>query len=237
MPVATSHRSRFPLTFGLAMLAILLAGFGPSFFFRPLTDRPHLPAYLVVHAVAGTAWFVLFLAQVTLAAQRQLQWHRQLGMLGIALAVVFVTTGVQSTLAFTHKLVERGDFVATNGSGEAFVYWAIATSYGGLLMFTTLLATALLYRRRPEVHGRLMLLATSGLMGPAVARMIGWVHALPSPLMIATLLFLAAIIVHDVRTRGRPHMATVIGGLYAYGLVATLVFSGFGRWVYSMAAS
>lgn len=235
MSIATSRHSRFPLLFGLSLLAVLLVGFGPSFFFRAWTSRPDLPAYLVVHGLAGTAWFALFIAQLVLASRGQLQWHRQLGMFGLLIAAIFVVTGIQSTLAFTHKLVEQGNFIATNGAGETFVYWAISVSYGGMAVFVCMLAAALYFRRRPQVHGRLMLLATAGLLGPAMARVVGRFVALPNPLLSLTAVFLVALIVRDVRMRGRPHLATVLGGIFQFGSFAAFMLSGFGKWVMTQA--
>jgi hypothetical protein len=237
MPATTTNRPAFVPLFGLAMLVILLLGFGPSFYWRPATDRAALPVYLIVHGIAGTAWFVLFVVQALLAGRRQLHWHRRLGITGIGLALVIIVSGAQATLAFTERMVQQGDFMAANGSGERFVEWAIGTSYGGILIFGGLLAAALLLRHSPAAHGRLMLLATTGLLGPAVSRMVGWFAPLPNPVMAVTLLLLVAMLVHDMRTRGRPHVATVLGGLFAYGSIIALNVAGLGAWVLTKASS
>lgn len=230
MSFAYKIRSPFAPAFGLAMLVVLVVGFGPSFFFRPWSGRPALPMSLVLHGIAGTAWFALFIAQALLVAKRRVVVHRRLGIAGVVIALLVVVTGAQATLAFTRTLIARGDFVAANGTGEEFVYWALATSWGGLAMFAVLVGVALALRRRPPVHGRLMLLATSGLVGPAAARIVGWFAPLPTPWMAVTFVFLATLVVHDVRTRGRPHVATIAGGAFSYGLIGALMAVDFGRW-------
>jgi ABC-type Na+ efflux pump permease subunit len=182
-----------------------------------------------VHGMAGTAWFALFVTQVVLAARGKLQWHRQLGIVGVGIAVVLLVSGVQSTYVFTQKLAAQGNLVATNGSGPAFVHWAIAVSYGGLLAFTGTVAVAIACRRRRDVHSRLMLLATAGLLGPAVSRVVGWFQPLPSPFMAVLTVFLITMIVYDIRTRGRPHIATVLGGLWMYGVITAFMAFGVGE--------
>ena len=83
--------------------------------------------------------------------------------------------------------------------------------------------------QRPEIHKRLMLLATVSMIPPAIARLffavsvgIGpglrpglgpprTVESVLMPGLIADALILAGVI-YDMRTRGRPHPAYLIGG-------------------------
>ena len=78
--------------------------------------------------------------------------------------------------------------------------------------------------RRPETHKRLMLLAGISLLDAAVARWFLTFLAPPGPpgpppvavtlphALVAYLLLVVAI-VHDWRTRGRPHPVYVYGGI------------------------
>jgi hypothetical protein len=82
--------------------------------------------------------------------------------------------------------------------------------------------------RRPEIHKRLMLLAAISILDAAVARWFLTFLAPPGPpgpppvavtippAFVAYLLLVVAM-VHDWRTRGRPHLVYVTGGL---GLIA-----------------
>ena len=97
------------------------------------------------------------------------------------------------------------------------------TLFGGFVF------AAILYVSRPEIHKRLMLLATVSMLAPAIARVsfalsagiapalrpgLGpprTVDGVPLPALIADLLIVAGVI-YDMRTRGRPQPAYFIGG-------------------------
>ena len=96
-------------------------------------------------------------------------------------------------------------------------------SFTAIAFFAIVVTLALVNVRRPEVHKRLMLLATVSILQAPVAR---WflmalrppdaVGAPPvavsiAPGFVVDLLIVAAMI-FDWRTRGRPHRVYVIGG-------------------------
>jgi len=61
------------------------------------------------------------------------------------------------------------------------------------------------------------------------ARIASWFGEIPNPVL--TILFLGiagAVIVHDVRTRGRPHWATICGVLLVLGLTLGFRLAGVG---------
>jgi hypothetical protein len=101
-----------------------------------------------------------------------------------------------------------------------------------MVLFALFVAAALVCASRPEMHKRLMILATITILppapssgGPALlrherrhrtrARPSGGpprtVESVLMSALVADLLILAAI-VYDVRTRGRPHPVYLIGG-------------------------
>ena len=97
------------------------------------------------------------------------------------------------------------------------------TLFGGFVF------VAILYVSRPEIHKRLMLLATVSMLAPAIARVLFAVsvgigpglrpglgpprsiESVLMPALIADALIVAGVI-YDMRTRGRPHPAYLIGG-------------------------
>ena len=93
----------------------------------------------------------------------------------------------------------------------------------GIAFFAVVFALAIASIRRPDTHKRLMLLAGISLLDAAVARWFLTFLAPPGPAgpppvpvtippaIIAYLLLVVAI-VHDWRTRGRPHPVYVYGG-------------------------
>jgi hypothetical protein len=97
---------------------------------------------------------------------------------------------------------------APTDAGLAFAIVPFAT----VIVFPVLVGVALLYRRQPEDHKRLMRIATQELVTAGVARIPG---AGSMPLFfVLTDLGLAAILLYDVLVRGRPHSATVWGGAF-----------------------
>src|SRR5258708_7579484 len=85
---------------------------------------------------------------------------------------------------------------------------------GDILVFAILVSAAFYFRRQADVHKRLMLLATIGILPAAVAR---WPFAFIQqygPLAFFGLsdLFIVPCLIYDLLTRGRPHRATVLGG-------------------------
>src|SRR5690242_3475988 len=87
-----SRRTRwFFVSISLVLLVIVGVGFARSFYLRNLLGVRHstsLPAYIVVHGVVLTLWFLLFLCQTLLASAGRVQLHRSLGIAGVTLAAI-----------------------------------------------------------------------------------------------------------------------------------------------------
>lgn len=185
----------FFLTMALAMLITVIAGFGPSYFWRS-SDAPPLTPLLQVHGLSATLWVLLFLAQVGLVATNRLAVHRSLGVAGVAIALGLFVTG---------WLIS----VVTRGWTDRLVF-----SAGALLMFAGYLLAALNQRRNPGAHKRLMLLATLSVLAPAIARLgLPFVAHNSFGPNFATLAFLVPLALYDLGTLGRLHPASMWGGL------------------------
>jgi MFS family permease len=149
--------------FGMALvlLALLAAGFSPTFYARDVSAMGPLPSPVLVHGLAGTAWVVLFATQVALVATRRVAWHRRAGWVAAVVTVVFVVSGALVTAALershgTEPLTWRAPHVFTNGAP--------------LTLFALLVAAGISQRSRPARHKRLMLLAAVVLAPPAIGR-------------------------------------------------------------------
>ncbi len=144
---------------------IVLVGFGRTYYFKGLfgTTRP-LPSSLVhLHGLVMTAWVVLFVVQVRLASSKRIHRHQQLGYAGIGLGALIIATGLPTALR-----------AAKYGSASAppaippLSFLLVPTF--DLLIFALLFGAAILYRRRPAAHKRLMLLTAVNFLPPALAR-------------------------------------------------------------------
>ena len=140
---------------------IVLAGFARTYYLKGFFATPALPSLIVhLHGIIMTAWVVLFIVQVTLVARRQTKLHQRLGILGAGLAALVFVVGILTAL----YAAARG---ATPGP-PALSFLIIPL--GDMVIFAILIGAALYYRRRLDIHKRLMLLAAINLLVPAIAR-------------------------------------------------------------------
>ena len=185
----------------VALLITAIAGFGPTYFFKPFHPSPPLSPLLHVHVLVFTAWLVLLIVQSGLIRADRTDLHRRLGMFGAALAVVVVFLG----LAVAREAARRG--VSADGMTPlAFMIFPL----GQTLLFGGFIGVGLWNRRRPELHRRLILLGTICMMTPAISRMVDKRSVLA---MFLTLGFVVVAMIHDWLSRRRVHPVYIIGGV------------------------
>jgi hypothetical protein len=227
------RRRLFFVGAAIFFLLIVFLGFAPTFYLEPIfhatpaPDRngniPAVPLYLYVHGAVMTVWYALFLVQSTLIARRHVEFHRRLGVAGAVLTVAVVSMGAFTTLGLPHHIRsaygldagEMAQYVAQHGT--SFVVVLDLLTLGLVSLFVTV---AILQRRRPEIHGRLMFLSFLATIGPALSTGRTFGAAVASVLhvgfflgFVVTALVLAGLAMHDLRTRRRVHPVTVVGAL------------------------
>jgi hypothetical protein len=191
------------------MVLAVFIGFSRSYYLKGLYGTPALPALYHVHGFLFSAWMAFLVVQTGLVASRRTAVHRRLGVAGGVLALAMTAAAIAMTLDLARRMA-----AAPTTDGLAFTIVPFFT----VIVFPVLVGIALLYRRQPEVHKRLMLIATLELVTAGVARIPG---AGSMPLFfVLTDVGLVAILAYDVITRRRPHAATVWGGLF---LIATQI--------------
>ena len=207
-------RDRFFLCMSGALLLILLIGFSPTLYLRLFFDVPAIPFYLHVHGATVTAWFVWLIFQASLVNVRRVDIHRRAGIAGALLGVAVVPAGLMATLNVVGRVPEMGFEL------EPIIYfitWVVWANFHMLLGFVGFLATALLLRRRADIHKRLMLLAAMSLMAPPLARIsgfFGWVLEAEITFVTVTgLLLPVPVVLHDLVAEKRLHKATLLGGI------------------------
>src|SRR5262245_30372404 len=203
-----THRAFFT---GLSLLMVLavFVGFSRSYYLKGLYGTPALPALFHLHGFLFTTWMVFLVVQTGLVATRRTPFHRRLGGAGGVLALAMTI----AAMAMTRDLAQRSAAAPTD-IGLAFTIVPFFT----VIVFPVLVGIALLYRRQPDVHKRLMLIATLELVTAGVARIPG---AGSMPLFfVLTDVGLLAMLVYDLGSRRRLHPATLWGGLF---LIATQV--------------
>lgn len=211
----------FFFSLALVLLMIVAVGFARSFYLRPIfaAGRPGsvtLPTYIVLHGIALTLWFLLFLFQTLLARFGRVRLHRSLGAAGVVLAAVLfglsMLVVVRSVVRET-ALVVLGDMAL-------------------LILFAILIVASVRFHRKPEVHKRLMAIASVSIVAPAIARWPGALALLPLSVLVPQFVLFTSLIVYDVISRRRIHPSTAWGmALYivAVGITIPLAMSKFGH--------
>lgn len=201
-------RSRFYVAIGTFMCAIVLIGFWPSYFGPALRGEIARPAVIQVHGLIFVGWMVLLMAQVVLAARGQTRAHRQLGAWGIAYGVVVLVMGLIAGVAAPVIHLSAGDWTRDRAAGFLLI------TLGDMALFGSLFAAAIVYRRRPEIHKRLMIGATVALLFAAVGRM-----SFISSVVVSEVVWLSpmfVVLAYDWKHRGRVHPASVIATAWLF---------------------
>jgi len=148
-------------------LLVVFAGFSRTFFLKGAYGTPALTPLMLVHGIVMTLWFSLFLVQARLVASGRTDLHRRLGIFGGLLAVGVVIVGV--TLGIS------GARLGHSPGPPPLIFLGIPLF--DMLIFTILVSTGLYFRKRPETHKRLMLLANMSILTAAIARIpVAFIH-------------------------------------------------------------
>jgi hypothetical protein len=117
-----------------------------------------------VHWISLSTWVLMFLIQSVLIATGKRRVHMMLGRIAAVLTAFILISGFWFNLA-SFRLAP-----------PAFVLWTLTMKqfmvlgFYTLLMFAGFVSLGLWYRRKPEIHRPMMLLATLSIMTPAIAR-------------------------------------------------------------------
>jgi hypothetical protein len=158
-------RSRFYVGLAALMVAMVLVGFWPSYFGPLLRGNVSRPLVIQVHGLIFVGWMALLVAQVVLVARGRVDLHRRIGRLGIVYGCIVVAMGIVAGPAASVIHIRAGEWTRDEGAGF------LLTTFGDMLLFGGFFGAAIAYRRRPEIHKRLMVAATVALLFAAVGRM------------------------------------------------------------------
>lgn len=194
--------------FAAVAFAVVFAGFARTFFLRFLFTSTKMPVYLYVHGLLFSGWFVLFFLQSRLIAFHRVDLHRRVGILGAGLAGLGVAAAIGVAIHAGKRVYE------TQSKPFSVEAPPLALDFGACLAFTVFIGLALYFRRRGEVHKRLMLLGSSSILLPALGRIPGLfgIGGLWGLVGFAEIVPLVFIVFDTVRSR-RLHPAFAWGGL------------------------
>lgn len=191
----------------MAMLAVVLIGFAPTYYLMRWTGSPSLDPLVHLHGIVFTAWFVLFLVQTRLIAAGRPDIHMRLGVAGVAIGIAMIVLGPAVAILARPS----GPSPVPGVTAQSFLFMPLSL----IALFTLFAGLGWWNRRNRDVHKRLMLLASINLLTPAIVRMARIVGP-PNPMLgiVITDLFLFAAWLYDWRSRGRIHPALLWGGLF-----------------------
>ena len=168
---------------------------------------------------------LFFLAQTTLIAAGRTDLHRRMGVAGAVLAVLVAVLGTATAIL----RVKAGSAPIPGVSGLSF----LAIPLFDMLVFAILVSSALYFRHRAENHKRLMTLGMIALLSAPIARLqFPMLPPGPATFFGLTDLFIVVMLIYDLVTRGRPHPATIWGGLLiVVSQPVRLMISGTAAWL------
>lgn len=207
---AIRRGSGFFLTTAIVAIALAVVAFAPSLI-NQTSRRGSVTPLMLAHAVFMSAWLALFLAQTVLAGTGRVRAHRRLGIAAIVIAAAIVVTGYAVTVAMVRRGFDlSGDLSQAPGGAPG----AAVFQFSNITIFAVLVATALLFRRRPEIHKRLMTFAViQTLMIAPLGHLAGHFNLPPLIFPAWGGAVLIAFLLHDWRTRGRIHPITPLVGV------------------------
>ncbi len=206
----------------------VLFGFAKTYFLAGMVAAP-LPDRLIhVHGAVFTAWMVLLLVQSALIVTGKVKVHRTLGMGGFVLAVAMVGLGASAAVDQLRRMHAPPGI-------DAYTFLVVPLS--GILFFAVVVAFAYRMRFRPELHKRLILIATIGIVEAGVARWpVTAIQEHPPVGELVILAFLLLVVGFDLVWMRRLSKATIWAGtglvlvhLVRMPIAGTAAWQGFAR--------
>lgn len=188
--------SGIALAFGICVFV----GFSRTYYLKGLFGTPHLSWLAHLHGAMFTVWTVFFLCQVALVAAGRTELHRRIGRVGAVVGVGVVMLGIVMTLYSVHA------GYATGRPGMASL---LINAFMNLLLFSVFFAAGLFFRRKKEIHKRLMVLAMLSLIIPAIGRMF-MVDSITGWVIFA---FSLTGVVYDIVVLRRVYLTNIVGAL------------------------
>jgi len=226
-PAATMPGRRYDHYFFASIAALMLAavvlGFGPSYYFAGAFKAP-LPSTIIhVHSAVFSCWMLLLIAQTSLASFGRVDLHKQLGVAGFVLAPLMLILGVWAatdSLARVSKIPGR----------DPLSFYAIPLM--SVVAFATLMVFALRQRRNSQAHKRIILVANVALMTAAIARFpFAFVHRKAPIAMLCEYSVIVLMIAYDLWSTRKLQRSTL--GAAAFLIVAqwtAIFFSHTAAW-------
>lgn len=216
MRFKTQMKEPFFLYFPWFILLFVVLSFGGKAVLDT-ADLPPITPLHHLHALTMLAWFGLFALQPTLIHFERRDLHRLVGRLSPLVVLAFIVAAVPITTLNWDRV------------GEPII---VTSNFLNLLVFLGLYLAAILWRKSPAAHMRLMVYASLMLMGPAggrIAEIFDWPIMWSAPIVLGLQI---APMVHDIILHRRVHPAVWSGFVLVLVVTALiLTLSGLSAWI------
>jgi hypothetical protein len=160
----TNGRSAY-FTLSLMIVMVVAFGFGQTINTALIHAPSPRPWILYVHIALFTSWILLFALQAALVRSKRVLWHRRLGTFGILVGTAMPVVAIGAVFAMKHLHDAEGHVASAT---------SLVVPLFDMLAFSTSFGLAIRFRRRPEYHRRLVLIATCSITSAAFARFPSW---------------------------------------------------------------
>lgn len=150
------------------LLALSVLAFWPGYLSRPATS---VDGYTHVHAVCGTLWLSLLLAQSLLIRAHRRRAHILLGRASLVCAPAFIL----SSVLLAHYRFSRMD--SATFSKEAYTLYLPLSA---ACLFALAFCLGIVFRGSSPLHGRFMLCTALLLVDPVLGRVLA-LHVIALP--------------------------------------------------------
>lgn len=192
----------FYLFMSLLIAAIVIYGFSQTVEQNLIHAVPARPLLLYAHGAIFSGWVVFLILQSLLVRTHNVRWHRTIGWFGLALGCAVIVFGI-----WTAIVMSRFRIVYFHGKGAVA---NLELSFYDIGAFAVPFVLAILWRKKPEYHRRLMLLATCALTSAAWARFPP--HLMPRGWFFVGVDLLVVLgVAHDLIVHRRIHRVYRVG--------------------------
>jgi|SRR6185369_3114258 len=215
-------KSRYFLLASCLALVAVITGFWTTFILPSFKGEFSAPAVIYVHGGFLFLWTLVLLFQSSMIQAKKVRVHLTFGYIALAIAAGVVI----STVAVGVYTMKR-DLAA--GVGQIAVSSLVGT-FTAPIIFAIFVSLAVKYRRRPEIHKRLMLLAMIAIIWPAFFRFRHYFPSVPNPeiyfgVFLPDLMIVISMIWDKIHN-GRVHPVFLVAGsaLIAENVAEVILF-------------
>jgi hypothetical protein len=153
----------FYFAMSLVFTALVIAGFGPTLDEKLIHPVIAPPTILWYHGAVFSAWLVFYILQTALVRTRNVRIHRTIGWAGAAIVAIMLPLGLATGIQMVHFEIYQ--------LHVPHRYSFLAVPFFDVGGFAVCIALAILWRRKPDLHRRLVYFGTSALLVAAFARL------------------------------------------------------------------